>query len=49
MSPSCAKISRAIATSRQVFEDSPGQVCSLRVAPLMSRMQGGKLGSHWRR
>ena len=46
---SCAKISRAIMASRQVFEVSPGQVCSLRAAPLISRMRGGEAGSFCRR
>ena len=46
---SCAKISRAIVTSRQVFELSPGQVCSLRLAPLIRRMRDGVAGSFWRR
>ena len=33
--------SRAISSSRQLFDISPGQVCSLRDEQLTSRMQGG--------
>ena len=44
-----SKISRAIVASRNVFDISPGQVCSLRAAPLIRRMRDGDAGSFCRR
>jgi hypothetical protein len=46
---SAAKISRASMQSRHDFELSPEQVCSLRAAPLISRMRDGDAGSFCRR
>jgi hypothetical protein len=40
-----ATTSRAIVTSRQVFDDSPGQVFSLRLALLISRIREDAAGS----
>jgi hypothetical protein len=43
--PSTPQISEAISSSRQLFDISPGQVCSEREEPLTIRMQGGSFGS----
>jgi hypothetical protein len=40
-----SKTGSASLTSRQVFDISPGQVCSLRDEPLISRIRGGSLKS----
>ena len=45
LTPSTPQISAAISSSRQLFDISPGQVCSERDEPLMIRMQGGCDGS----
>ena len=43
------KSSRAIVPAGRSWTFRPGQVCSLRAAPLISRMRGGEAGSFCRR
>ena len=42
------RTSRAISVSRKDLDISPGQVCSLRDEPLISRRRAGPAGSSWR-
>src|SRR3546814_5756770 len=47
LTPSTPQISAASSVRRQLFDISPGQLCSLRDEPLMIRTHGGWAGSSY--